>query len=184
MVVSDCKSSLHFYQRKRYLIGQDTERLCERSAADVNGIWTNILVLPSPGARYTSMVTLNEMAYIMGGHTGSTLHAKVWMHDGGTPGAWTNKLAIPGGGRYGHSVLALDNDRALLCGGTNSAGTTVNTCYIYTASTDSWTTTIPSMAHNRYTFGLIMSESMSVTMMNNCIYCRHHLRNRQLHWKW
>ena len=170
MVVSDCTPILYFYQCKHSLIGHTTRTSCERSAADVNGAWTNITDLPSPGVTHTAMVTLNGMVYLMGGE-GSGSETKVLMHDGGTPGTWTDKAAIPSG-RRAHSVLALDNDRALLCGGYNSSGSILNTCYIYTASTDSWTTAIPSMAHSREKFGLVMSESMSVTMINNCIYYR------------
>src|SRR3569832_1481913 len=154
---------------------------CERSAANVNGTWTTIASLPSSSAYQAAMVTLNGMVYVIGGYSTGPL-AQVLMHDGGTPGTWTNKASIPEG-RSGHSVLALDNNRALLCGGA-SGGSALNTCYIYTASTDSWTTTIPSMAHNRHNFGFVMSESMSMTTMNNYVHCRQHLRNRQHIWKW
>src|SRR3569832_2275685 len=91
----------------RYLIGYNTEMSCERSAADVNGAWTNITDLPSPGVSYTAMVTLNGMAYFMGGHNGTGPVADVRMHDGGTPGTWTSKASIPSP-RAEHSVLALD----------------------------------------------------------------------------
>ena len=156
----------YFYQCKRYLIGAGTKMSCERSAADVAGTWTNIADLPSPGTKFTAMVTLNGMVYVMGGYG---LDTSVLMHDGATPGTWTSKAAIPVA-RVEHSVLALDNDRALLCGGKVSTAA-VNACYIYTASTDSWATTM-SMAHARSYFGLAMSESMSVTTVNNYIYYR------------
>ena len=110
------------------------------------------------------MVTLNGMVYVMGGQTAAS-NTKVLMHDGGTPGTWTIKAPIPSD-RYGHSVLALDNDRALLCGGASTDNLVVNTCYIYTASTDSWASAA-SMARNRRFFGLFMSESMSMTLVNN-----------------
>ena len=158
-----------FINPKHYLIGYGTPMTCERSAADVNGEWTNITDLLSPGAYYAAMVTLNGKAYLMGGYS-TNARTTVQMHDGGTPGTWTNKAPILSE-RWGHSVLALDNNRALLCGGKSAEAVVVNTCHIYTASTDSWASTA-SMAYNRNYFGLVMSESMSVTTRNTYIYCR------------
>src|SRR3569832_644860 len=94
-----------------YFIGSDTKMSCERSAAVVNGTWTNIAPLPSPGAYYTAMVTLNGKAYMKNSHG---LDTNVLMHDGATPGTWISKAVIPSEQRE-HSLLELDNDRALLC---------------------------------------------------------------------
>ena len=44
---------------------------------------------------------------------------------------------------YGHAAVALDDDRALICGGyvmdANGGASAASDCYIYTASNDSWT---------------------------------------------
>jgi len=134
------------------IVGMTTVLLssCEQSNAGVTS-WTNITSLPIV-ARDLRMVTLNGNPFAMGGTGDST---SVQMYDGVS--VWTSKAAMSPG-RIGHAALALDNDRALVCGG-SAPSSVSNTCVIYTASTNVWTTA-PAMAQARNIFNLIMSDSM------------------------
>jgi hypothetical protein len=123
---------------------------CEQSSIGVTS-WTNIASLPTT-ANYHAMVTLNGNAYVMGGWDNPT---KVYMYNGAT---WITK-ALLSPGREGHRTLALDIDRALICGGNNPSGTALSTCVIYTASTNLYSSA-PAMAKIRYKFSLVMAESM------------------------
>ena len=98
------------------------------------------------------MATLLGKAYAIGGLGSNTF---VRMYDGVS--VWVAKAAMSPG-RCAHTALALDNDRALVCGG-YAPSAVVNTCVIYTASTDTWTTA-PAMAQVRNYFNLVMSEGM------------------------
>jgi len=129
--------------------GGGTVSSCEQSDISVTS-WTSITSL-SIAARHLAMVTLLGKAYVIGGSHALT---SVSMYDGTS---WVTKAAMSPG-RYGHAALALDNDRALVCGG-NAPSSTVNTCVIYTASTDIWTTA-PDMAQARRFFNFVMSEGM------------------------
>ena len=120
---------------------------CEQSNVGVTS-WTNITSLPI-ALNFPAMVTLLGKAYVIGGAGAPT---SVSMYDGVS--VWVAKAAMSPG-RYGHAALALDNDRALVCGGASNG----NTCVIYTASTDTWTTA-PAMAQARSWFNLVMSEGM------------------------
>jgi hypothetical protein len=121
---------------------------CEQSSVGVTS-WTNIASLPTTTSDH-AMVTLNGNAYVMGGWDNPT---KVYMYNGTT---WITKTPLSPG-RIEHQALALDIDRALICGGTASG---INAaCVIYTASTDQYSTA-PDMAKTRYQFSLVMSESM------------------------
>ena len=99
------------------------------------------------------MVTLLGNAYVIGGFGDLT---SVHMYDGVS--VWVAKAAMSPG-RTGHAALVLDNDRALVCGGRAPYPTVVNTCVIYTASTNTWSTA-PAMAQARDFFNLVMSEGM------------------------
>ena len=140
------------------IVGQSTGYAlvssCEQSNANVTS-WTAIVPLPI-AVYYLTMVTLFGRAYVIGGaDSGNVVQASVRMYDGVS--VWTNKTAMSLG-RYEHAALALDDDRALVCGG-YAPTTVVNTCVIYTASTDTWTTA-PAMAQARAGFNLVMSEGM------------------------
>ena len=124
---------------------------CEQSNANVTS-WTPITSLPI-ALQLMAMVTLLGKAYVIGGYEDPT---SVRMYDGVS--IWTSKAAMSPG-RYGHAALALDDDRALVCGGYSPYPTAVNTCVIYTASTNTWTTA-PAMAQTRYAVNLVMSEGM------------------------
>ena len=127
---------------------------CEQSNIGVTS-WTPITSLPI-AIFDLAMVTLLGKAYVIGGRDSAAMAtANVYMYDGVS--IWTSKAAMSPG-RDAHAALALDNDRALVCGGL--APTSVNnTCVIYTASTDTWTTA-PAMAQARRYFNLVMSEGM------------------------
>jgi hypothetical protein len=127
---------------------------CEQSDAGVTS-WTPIQSLPI-AVHLLAMVTLLGKAYVFGGHNGEA-QTSVSMYDS-VSNVWVAKAAMSPG-RYGHSALALDDDRALVCGGYAPSPTIVNTCAIYTASTNIWTTA-PAMAQARNYFNLVMSEGM------------------------
>ena len=122
---------------------------CEQSDAGVTS-WTNITSLPNT-LQDLAMVTLLGKAYVIGGYNGGA-PTTVLMYDGVS--VWVAKAAMSPG-RYYHAALALDDDRALVCGGSGP----LNTCVIYTASTNTWTTA-PAMAQARRHFNLVMSEGM------------------------
>jgi hypothetical protein len=121
---------------------------CEQSSVGVTS-WTNITPLPT-AANFHAMVTLNGNAYVMGAESNPTL---VYMYNGTS---WITKAPLSPG-RYAHQALALDNGRALICGGYSSGY--IATCVIYTTSTDQYSPA-PNMAKLRSFFSLVMSESM------------------------
>ena len=127
--------------------GPVTISSCEQSNINVTS-WTPITPL-TIAVHLLAMVTLLGKAYVFGGVEAPT---SVYMYDGVS--IWTPKAAMSPG-RYGHAALALDDDRALVCGGFGP----LNTCVIYTASANNWTTA-PNMAEARLYFNLVMSESM------------------------
>jgi hypothetical protein len=122
---------------------------CEQSSIGVTS-WTNIASLPT-ATRMHAMVTLNGNAYVMGGWDNPTL---VYMYNGTT---WITKAPLSPG-RYAHQALALDIDHALICGGYTPSDPN-NTCVVYTASTDQYSTA-PDMTMTRVYFSLVISESM------------------------
>ena len=127
---------------------------CEQSDVGVTS-WTTIQSLPI-ALQLLAMVTLLGKAYVIGGaNSAFVAQTSVSMYDGVS--VWVAKAAMSPG-RYGHAALALDNDRALVCGG-YAPSAIVNTCTIYTASTDLWSTA-QVMAQARYMFVLVMSEGM------------------------
>ena len=123
---------------------------CEQSNINVTS-WTPITSLPIAPYQ-TAMVTLLGKAYVIGGNGGA--QTSVNMYDGVS--MWVAKAAMSPG-RYGHAALALDNDRALVCGG--YAPSVANTCVIYTASTNTWAPA-PALAQVRSQFNLVMSAGM------------------------
>ena len=126
---------------------------CEQSNVGVTS-WTPLTSLPI-ALFDLAMVTLLGKAYVIGGAiSGGAAQTSVSMYDGVS--VWVPKAAMSPG-RYGHATLALDDDRALVCGGWTT--TYVNTCVIYTASTNTWSTA-PAMAQARGYFYLVMSEGM------------------------
>jgi hypothetical protein len=129
-------------------VGYSYPTSCEQSNPGVTS-WTSIASLPTNFDTF-EMVTLNGMPFAIGGSTNPTAMYAL------DTGSWVMKGSLSPG-RYGHAAVALDTDRVLVCGGIVSS-TAVNTCNIYTVSTDVWTTAHP-MAHIRSDFNLIMSDS-------------------------
>ena len=126
---------------------------CEQSNIGVTS-WTPITSLPI-ALHLLAMVTLLGKAYVIGGtYDNTNAQTSVSMYDGVS--VWVAKAPLSPG-RYAHAALALDDDRALLCGG--ETPTVVNTCVIYTASTNTWTTAL-AMTQVRGAFNLVMSEGM------------------------
>ncbi len=144
---------------------------CEQSNVGVTS-WTPITSLPS--ALYNVvMVTLLGKAYVIGGDNGGgSPQTPVSMYDGVS--TWTSKASVSPG-REGHRALALDNDRVLVCGGYSPVPTVVNTCNIYTASTNTWTNA-SAMAQTRHYFNLVMSEGKYTDIVMITIIYRHNLR--------
>ncbi len=132
------------------IVGQTTAGVmvssCEQSNIGVTS-WTNITSLPSAG-QLLAMVTLLGKAYVIGGQQAPT---SVHMYDGVS--VWIAKTAMSPG-RFGHTALALDDDRALVCGG-SAPSVATNTCQFYIASTDIWTTAL-AMVQARDRFNLVM----------------------------
>jgi hypothetical protein len=82
----------------------------------------------------------------------------VYMFDGQN---WEPRLSIAGLPHRGHAGVAIDADRALICGGRAYNGgdlcQSVSDCFIYSASSDSWTQAA-SMAQRRCQHSMVMLE--------------------------
>jgi hypothetical protein len=131
---------------------------CEQSSIGVTS-WTSIAPLPAAAATSNhAMVTLNGNAYVMGGYPNLTL---VYMYNGTT---WITKAPLSSPGREAPQALALDINRALICGGYVPIATSA-TCVIYTASTNAYSPA-PAMVKTRGLFSLVMSESMLECVVN------------------
>ncbi len=123
---------------------------CEQSNIGVTS-WTPITSLPI-ALNSLAMVTLLGKAYVIGGYNAGP-QTSVYMYNGTS---WIARAAMSPG-RDTHAALALNYDRALVCGGYTTAY--VNTCVIYNASANNWTTA-PAMTEARYGLNLVMSEGM------------------------
>jgi hypothetical protein len=126
---------------------------CERSNTVVSS-WTFITPLPAV-LMGSSMVTLNNSPYVIGGYDSASIVATVYMWDGVS--TWQTKQPIPSA-RYTHNAVELTNNTALVCGGTISGNADVATCYVYTATTNTWTA-VANMAAIRSYHGLVMLDS-------------------------
>jgi hypothetical protein len=127
---------------------------CEQSNVGVTS-WTTFTALPIQIGDH-AMLTFNNAPYVFGGYGISAAAATVYMHDGVNSWVAKHSMSIT---RVGPGAIALDTNRALICGGSSACttGTVLATCEIYTVSTDSWATA-PSMAQARWVFGFVMSE--------------------------
>src|SRR3569832_667411 len=74
--------------------------------------WNMIVSLPEPTNAFV-MATLNNRAYTFGG-SGWCSNPPVYMFDGQT---WVTRSSIAGLPLWNHAGVALDADRALICGG-------------------------------------------------------------------
>jgi hypothetical protein len=120
--------------------------------------WNMITSLPTK-PRSLVMATLNNSMYTFGGSfcDSSTL-SPVYMFDGQN---WVTRSSIAGIPFREHAGVALDVDRALICGGEAYEGGScqrgVSDCFIYSASNDSWTQ-VASMEQIRCGHSMVMFE--------------------------
>jgi N-acetylneuraminic acid mutarotase len=100
------------------------------------------------------MVNINDLTFIFGGQkNGDGLcvnKADVYMFDA----KWNHgpQLSSMPQALAAHTGITIFGDRVLICGGRTAVDNTcqaVNTCYFYSADSDTWTTA-PSMATERY----------------------------------
>jgi hypothetical protein len=122
--------------------------------------WNMITPLPTP-SEFFVMTTLNNRAYTFGnGRDGCDGSAPpVYMFDEQN---WVTRSSIVSLPYYNHAGVALDADRALICGGWAYKGGLceydgVSDCFIYSASSDSWTKAA-SMAQARCGHSMVMFE--------------------------
>ena len=120
--------------------------------------WNMIQSLSAPNA-YFAMATLNNRAYTFGNYLASCSSSPppVYMFDGQS---WVSRSSIVGLPFYNHAGVAIDTDRALICGGQAYKGGScqwVSDCFIYSASSDSWTQAA-SMAQVRARHSMVMFE--------------------------
>ncbi len=128
---------------------------CEQYTPATNK-WHMIASLPL-SAFEVALVTLNNQVYSFGGDCLSPEPRPVYMFDGHN---WLNKTSLPGGSICDHAALALDTNRALICGGlafVDNWSQYVPDCQIYSASTDSWEGMAP-MAEVRSGHSMVMFE--------------------------
>jgi hypothetical protein len=118
--------------------------------------WNMFTSLPTPSAWFV-MVTLNNRAYTIGGTLCDSSAPPIYMFDGQN---WVTRSSIAGLPYQYHAGVALDTDRALICGGWAYKGglcPPVSDCFIYSVSSDSWTQAA-SMAQIRFQHSMVMFE--------------------------
>ena len=119
----------------------------------------NMIASLSAQTAYFVMATLNNRAYTFGNGVASCSSSPppVYMFDGQS---WVSRSSIVGLPYSSHAGVAIDTDRALICGGyayKNGSCPCVSDCFIYSASSDSWTKAA-SMAQIRYAHSMVMFE--------------------------
>ena len=135
----------------------DTLSACEQYDASTQK-WNMITSLPTPSSDFV-MATLNNRVYTFGGSgvCDEFTPPPVYMLDGQN---WVTRSSIAFLPLLGHSSVALDTDRALICGGVAYKGSScqgVSDCFIYSASNDSWTQVEP-MNQTRCGHSMMMFE--------------------------
>jgi N-acetylneuraminic acid mutarotase len=120
--------------------------------------WNMITSLPTPLMDFV-MVTLNIRAYTFGGIVDCTSSSPVYMFDGQN---WDPQSSIAGLPYRNHAGVAIDADRALICGGLGYRGGScqdygVSDCFIYSAMNNSWTQAA-SMAQIRCSHSMVLFE--------------------------
>jgi hypothetical protein len=118
--------------------------------------WNMITSLPTPFFWFV-MATLNNRAYTFGGNGKCISAPPVYMFDGQN---WEPRSSITGLPNQNHAGVAIDADRALICGGLAYKGGScqpVSDCFIYSASSDSWTQAA-RMAQGRCDHSMVMFE--------------------------
>jgi N-acetylneuraminic acid mutarotase len=124
-----------------------------------NNKWNLIASVPAVLPISTSiMATLNNRAYVFGGSTKCDASlSPVNMFDGKY---WVAGSSIVGLPWYWHAGVAIDSDRALICGGAaykDGKCQWISDCFIYSASSDSWAKSA-SMAQVRCVHSMVMFE--------------------------
>jgi hypothetical protein len=116
--------------------------------------WNMFTSLPTPSALFV-MATLNNRTYTFGTGAACVSAPPVYMFDGQN---WVTRSSIAGLPYTDHAGVAIDADRALICGGQAYKGDKcpyVSDCFIYSASSNSWTTAAP-MAQVRSDHSMVM----------------------------
>jgi hypothetical protein len=141
--------------------GRLVDATCEQYNATTKE-WTVITSLPV-NISYMVMITLNNRLYTFGGvlPTQSTTQP-VYMFDGQS---WQTMLSVYSLPSQGHAGVALDNDRALICGGLKiGESKKTSDCLVYSASSDSWTQAAPMMTKSSY------NSVLSMVVFNGLLY--------------
>jgi hypothetical protein len=115
------------------------------------------------------MLTLNNRVYAFPGtaYLCADEPAPVYMFDGSNWVPRSSTISIP---QKHHSALAIDTDRALICGGwaqTTRPGVRcqiVPDCFIYSASSDEWTPAA-TMAVERWKHLMVMFEGKLIIIV-------------------
>jgi N-acetylneuraminic acid mutarotase len=127
--------------------------------------WNMITSLPT-SSKYFAMATLNNRAYTFGGSEECvSASSPVYMFDGQN---WEPRSSIAGLPHQWHAGIAIDANRALICGGwADKEGSCqpVSDCFIYSASSDSWTQAA-SMAQRRCWHSMVMFEGVRSTKLS------------------
>jgi len=146
--------------------GEDSEQYhhsCEQLNLTSNQ-WDEITHMKDARSAF-AMTTLNGKVYVFGGEDNNQVDTcnstnTVYMFDGQT---WTQKAPMKRPIRH-HGGVAIDDDRALVCGGQvpqhglcQRQG--FSECYIYTASTDKWADAKPLFFGNSE-FGMTMYKGV------------------------
>jgi hypothetical protein len=85
---------------------------------------------------------------------------------------------MTGGGTQAHAAVALDNDRALMCGGIRNNASWPNkyeitpNCYIYSASKDQWTSAPPLTLFREYHVMVMFNGMVVVNNWQNVYILR------------
>jgi N-acetylneuraminic acid mutarotase len=137
--------------------GNESVSSCEQYTESSNK-WSMIADMPNATQEFV-MLTLHNRVYTFGGSGRCTLSpTPVYMYDGHTWTARSSFIDIPHNDQAG---VALDSDRALICGGhvprDDHSCPFVSDCFIYSANGDSWTKAA-SMAHSRVGHEMVMFQ--------------------------
>jgi len=98
--------------------------------------WTSFASLPMTELYNFAMVTLDGRPYVFGGVNSTQTFNTVYTFDANM---WTARTPMRVA-LHAHSAVALGTDTALVCGGTTSGGSSVQSaCYSYAALKDVWT---------------------------------------------
>jgi hypothetical protein len=139
-----------------FVCGGNSNTSCEQYIPSAQK-WNMITPLPVQTHR-CPLVTLNNRVYSFGANiVCGPSPPPIYMFDGQNWAACSSFTGLP---YNSHTGIALDADRALICGGQaykNGSCQYVSDCFIYSASSDSWKQAA-SMAQIRYGHSMVMFE--------------------------